>query len=342
MAASETAPSGGARPWVFWVRIAVSIGLLAVLVSRIDFGSLVPEHPRLTTLTYLVLGLAIALGGFVLSAWRWQRVLLVFDTRVKLRVLLSHYLAGQFVGNVLPSTIGGDVLRVSRAANSTESTSTAFASVALERLTGFLALPLLSFVGFVASPSLLEGSTARGAHFALIVDGVSLAALVAILVVAGSPRLAGRFSEHENWMRFIGAVHLGVDRLRRHPRLALSVLNAAVVYQLSTVLVVWCAIHLLDLEVPNAAVLAFVPAVAMIQVLPISLSGLGVREGALVLFLHHWIQSGQAVAVGLLWYAMLLVVSLLGAPSFAIGHRVGAKPRAQSSAGRGDGEGPTE
>ncbi len=338
MAATETAPSGGARPWVFWVRIAVSIGLLAVLVSRIDFGSLVPEHPHLATLTYLALGLAVAVGGFVLSAWRWQRVLLVFDANVRVRVLLSHYLAGQFVGNVLPSTIGGDVLRVSRAANSTESTSTAFASVALERLTGFLALPLLSFVGFLARPSLLEGSTARGSHIALTVDGVSLAALVAILAVAGSPRLAGRFREHENWMRFIGAVHLGVDRLRRHPRLALSVLTAALVYQLSTVVVVWCAIHLLDLEVPNAAVLAFVPAVAMLQVLPISLNGLGVREGALVLFLHHWMQSGQAVAVGLLWYAMLLVVSLLGAPSFAIGHRVGVKHATKSSGTRSDGE----
>jgi uncharacterized membrane protein YbhN (UPF0104 family) len=257
-------------------------------------------------------------------------------------VLLSHYLAGQFVGNVLPSTIGGDVLRISRASNSTNSTSTAFASVALERLTGFLALPLLSLLGFLAMPSLLDGSTARASHFALIVDGVSLAALVAILAVAASPRLAGRFSEHENWMRFIGSVHLGVDRLRRHPRLALSVLYAAVLYQLSTVLVVWCAIHLLDLEVPNAAVLAYVPAVAMLQVLPISLSGLGVREGSLVLFLHHWIQSGQAVAVGLLWYAMLLVVSLLGAPSFAIGHRVGAAQATRSSADRGDGEESTE
>lgn len=338
MAATETARSGGARPWVFWVRIVVSIGLLALLVSRIDFGSLVPEHPHVATLAYLALGLAVTFAGLVLSAWRWQRVLLVFDQRVPVRVLLSHYLAGQFVGNVLPSTIGGDVLRVGRVSNSTDSTSTAFASVALERLTGFVALPLLSFVGFLAMPSLVEGDTARAAHFALLVDGVSLVALVAILVLAGSPRLAGRFRDHVNWMRFIGAVHLGVDRLRRRPRLALSVLYAAVVYQLSTVLAVWCAIHLLDLEVPNAAVLAFVPAVAMIQVLPISLSGLGVREGALVLFLHHWVHSGQAVAIGLLWYAMLLVVSLLGAPSFAIGHRVGASHGARSSNDSGDGE----
>jgi len=224
MAATGSAPRGGARPWVFWVRIIVSIGLLTLLVSRINFDSLVPEHPHVTTLAYLALGLAVTLGGLVLSAWRWQRVLLVFDEHVPIRVLLSHYLAGQFVGNVLPSTIGGDVLRVGRVANSTDSTSTAFASVALERLTGFVALPLLSFAGFLIRPSLLEGDTAHASHLALVVDGVSLAALVAILAVAGSPRLAGRFREHENWTRFIGSVHLGVDSMRRRPRLAVSVL----------------------------------------------------------------------------------------------------------------------
>jgi uncharacterized membrane protein YbhN (UPF0104 family) len=143
------------------------------------------------------------------------------------------------------------------------------------------------------------------------------------VLLAASPRLAGRFREHENWMRFIGAVHIGVDRLRHRPKDAGAVVLAAVAYQISTVLTVWFAVHVLGLDVPNAAILAFVPAVAMLQVLPISLGGLGIREWALVLFLAHWTHSGQAFAVGLLWYAMLLVVSLLGAPSFAIGHRLG-------------------
>jgi uncharacterized membrane protein YbhN (UPF0104 family) len=68
-------------------------------------------------------------------------------------------------------------------------------------------------------------------------------------------------------------------------------------------------------------VLAFIPAVAMVQVLPISVGGLGVREGMLALLLHPLgVPTGQAVAVGLLWYAMTLLVSLAGAPAFALGH----------------------
>lgn len=318
MAVTGTAPPRRAA-WTLWLRMLVSAALLALLVSRIHPENLLPAHPDVSSVLFLAGGIATAAIGIVLSAWRWQRVLTVFDADVRLRTLTSHYFAGQFVGNVLPSTIGGDVLRVSRGSATTGSGRVSFASVALERLTGFVALPVLTFAGFALRPSLLE---ADHAWIAVAIAGITLVALGVILVLAGSPRLAGRFREHENWMRFIGAVHVGVDRLRRRPRLAAGVLGAAFVYQTSTVAVVFFAVRTLDVSVPTAAVVAFAPAVAMAQVLPVSVSGLGVREGMLVVFLEPLgVSAGRAVAVGLLWYAMMLIVSVMGAPSFAIGHR---------------------
>ena len=54
----------------------------------------------------------------------------------------------------------------------------------------------------------------------------------------------------------------------------------------------------------------------------ISLSGLGVREGMFVLLLHPLgVSNGQAIGIGLLWYLTMLLVSLLGAPAFAVGNR---------------------
>ena len=71
------------------------------------------------------------------------------------------------------------------------------------------------------------------------------------------------------------------------------------------------------------ALLAFFPAVAIAQVLPIGISGLGVREAAFVLFLAPLgVAAQDAVALGLLLYLLNLGVSLLGAPAFAIGGRV--------------------
>jgi uncharacterized membrane protein YbhN (UPF0104 family) len=317
-ASEQPAPSRKAR-WGLGLRMIVSAVLLAVLVSKIDFEGALPKHRHLSTLAFFALAVLTATVGIVLSAWRWQRVLAAFDAPVRLRALTGHYFAGQFVGNVLPSTIGGDVLRISRSAKNIGSRETAFAAVALERLSGFVALPVLCLFGFLVDPSLLESSTA---WVALLVSGIALAALAAILLLAAHPRIAGRFRDHENWMRFIGATHIGVERLRADPRAALSILGTAMIYQISVVLTVGFVILTLDAPVPVGAVIAFVPVVAMAQVIPISLSGLGVREGMFVLLLHPLgIPNGQAIGIGLLWYLTMLLVSLLGAPAFAVGHR---------------------
>ena len=321
MAVSTTAPTRRHGPWVKWARLAVTAGLMAVLLTKFDPEELVPSDRSLPgTLAFLSAGIALMAGSFLLASWRWQRVLAVFGTAVPLRTLFKHYLAGQFVGNALPSTVGGDVLRVSRVTRDTGSREIAFGSVVIERLTGFFALPVLTFLGFVARPSLLDGGRA---WIAVVIAVASLGILAVILLVAASPRLAGRFKEHENWTRYIGIVHVGVDRLRRDPRDAWAALGAALAYQITVVAAVYCAVHTIGLTIPNAAVLAFVPAVAMVQVLPISIfGGLGVREATLALLLHPLgVPTAQAIAVGLLWYAMTLIVSLAAAPAFVVGHR---------------------
>lgn len=301
------------------VRLVVSAALLAFLISKIDWSVVTPRDRHLGTLAWLGLAWAAATAGIVLSAWRWQRVIDAFGVHVPLRRLTSHYFAGQFLGNVLPSTIGGDVLRVSRSAKHIGSSETAFAAVALERLTGFIALPVLCFVGFAMDPSLLSSDTA---WVALLVSGATLAALGVILFLAGHPKAAGRFEGNEGWARFLGAVHVGVSQLRQDPRAIVGVLGTAFAYQISVLATVGFLSLTLHTGVPFAAVVAFVPVVAMAQVVPISLSGLGIREGMLVLLLHPLgVSNGKAVGLGLAWYAMMLLVSLLGAPSFAVGNR---------------------
>jgi glycosyltransferase 2 family protein len=338
MAVTETAPARHRPAW-FWLRILVSGGLFAILLTKIHYDEFVPEDHTGGTWAFLIVGILLMAGSFVVAAWRWQRVLAIFGAPVRLRTLTKHYLAGQFVGNMLPSTVGGDVLRVSRSSADTGNTTTAFAAVVLERLTGFVALPLFVLAGFAIKPSLMDID--RSSLAVLIALG-TLAFLAVILFLAGHPKAAGRFSEHDNWMRAIGAVHTGVDRLRRDPRDAAMALVAALAYQATVIASVYCAFHVVDVRVPNAAILAFVPAVAMAQVVPITIGGLGVREGLLAFFFHPLgVGTGRVVAIGLLWYGMTLIVSVLGAPAFAVGHKRKAaknsEPDAERRAGTGTG-----
>jgi glycosyltransferase 2 family protein len=305
------------------VRLGVSALMLAVLVAKVpsfDPADLVPEWSVATAL-WLAVAAVLTLAGIVLSALRWQKVLDALEIPARLPRLMSHYLAGQFVSNVLPTTIGGDVLRVSRLSRDTGESPGTFASVVLERLTGWLVLPVITIVGFAVNPGLRHLGTAT--QVALVLAVGTLALLVGVLVAAGSTRVGGRFAAREGWRRFIGAVHLGIERLRSHPGAAANVLVAGFAYQLALVLAAVAAAQALGLRPAGlTALLAFFPAVLIAQVLPISLSGLGVREGAFVLFLGPLgVAHDEAIALGLLLYLLNVAVSLLGAPAFATGGR---------------------
>ena len=303
----------------------VSVVMLAFLIHEVKLRSLVPVWDT-STIGLLAGGVGLATVGIVLSAYRWQRVLAAMELPAKLGPLLNAYLASQFVSNFLPSTIGGDALRVTRLSAFTRDGTTtngapaAFASVVLDRMSGWLILPLLCLAGLLINPSLRH--LGRSSHAALAISVVTLAALVAVVVAAGSRRLGGRLAGHESWLRFLGAVHLGLARIVRRPGAAAQVIVASVVYQLAIVGAGILAARAIGISIGPTALLAFIPAVAIVQVLPVSVGGLGVREGAFALFLQPLgVPAGQAIALGLAMYAMHLIASLLGAPSFAVGHR---------------------
>ena len=312
------------KRWVPPLRIAATVVMLGVAVRWVHLRSLLPAW-HASTFGWLAGALAFTLLGILLSAVRWQRVLAAMDLPAKLTTLMSAYLAGQFVSNFLPSTIGGDVIRVTRLSASNGETTGTFASVVLDRMSGWLILPVLCLVGLAINPSLLH--LGRASRVAIAISLVTLGSLVAVLFVAASPRLGGRLAGNTNWLRFIGAVHLGLDRLRRRPAMAAGVLATGFVYQLAVIGAAVLGARALDLGVGPTALLAFIPAVAIVQVLPFTVGGLGVREGALALFLQPLgVSFTHAVALGLLVYALHLIASLLGAPAFAIGNRTARTP----------------
>jgi len=292
--------------------------MLALLVPRIHLASLFPSH-QLSALGWLAGGLVVYTVAVFLSTVRWGQVLEALDIPSDLPPLVSHTLAGMFVSNFLPTTVGGDVLRVTRLSAANGQRHASVASVVVERLTGFFVLPFISLVALVGNPNLLQLGPAS--RLALTAAVGTLVALAAILVLVSNRQLAERLGHHP-WLGFLASVHLGLARLRRDPGAALGVLVSALAYQLTMVAGAWMAGHAMGLQVGWSAMMAFVPVVAMAQVLPLSVSGLGLREGALVLLLAPLgVATGQAVALGLLLYGMNMVVSLLGAPAFAVGPR---------------------
>lgn len=324
----DAVETGGAQPqrrrrWALPLRLAVSAAMLAIVWWRfphIEWGDMFPELDRPTVL-WMIGAVALTFVSIALAAVRWDAVLRSLGLREPLPRLVNVYFAGQFVSNVLPTTIGGDVLRVSRLSRTNGDTETTFASVALERLTGWLVLPLLTFFGLAINPGLRE--LGRATILAALIALITLVALVVVLAMAMHPRLGGRFGSTDGWRRFIAAIHRGTTELRHRPLATLGILVAGITYQVALCLVALMIAAALGFSwLGLTALLAFYPAVLILQVLPIGIAGLGVREGAFVLFLVPLgVPAEKAVGLGLLLYVTNVVASLFGAPSFAVGGR---------------------
>ncbi len=302
----------------FGARVVLTVVMLAVLLPRLDPAMLFPDR-HLHTLLWMSGTIGVALLAVVLSTVRWQQMLHALELPSGLPALLSHTLAGLFVSNFLPTTVGGDVVRATRLSANNGHRKVSAASVVLERLTGFVSLPLIALVALIIDPALLRLGTAS--HIALALTLGPLAAVLLFLAVAADPRLGARLGG-SRWLGLAMTVHLGLVRLRRHPASAIAVMAAALAYQLTIVLTAWMAAHALGISVGWTAMMAFMPVVAIAQAVPLSIGGLGLREGALVVLLGPLgVAASHAVALGLVLYGINMVVSLLGAPAFLVGSR---------------------
>ncbi len=300
---------------ILLLRLGVSAGLLVFLFVwvDIDFDSLVPDDGQ--AVAWLVGALACVITSVVLAALRWKQVCEALNLHVSTWRLVWHNFAGQFVSNFVPTTVGGDVVRVSRLGKDTNDRPTSFTTVIFERLSGWMVLPASIFLGLALDANLRAlGAATRGALVAAV---ITLLVLAVIIVAAGNDYSGRLLARYESSLAWIHAIHEGLLILRNKPREVGRILASGAMYQGMLVLAFWCAAHSIGIEEFGfRAALAFVPAVLIVQVLPLGIGGLGVREGALVLFLGELgVPREKAVALGLTIYALTIITSLIGLPS---------------------------
>ena len=315
-------PGRKIHPWLrLAIRVGVSVGFLAILIWRIpDFST----HDLFPTWTasvgwWLAASVGILLVAFALQTLRWIQVLRPLGVRAPFLRVFGEFLAGQFVSNVLPTAFAGDVVRISRLGRDTGDRAVAFASVAIERLTGWLVLPLISLVTIAAAERYRH--LGRATTTAISVDVVTLVALAAILGAAGHPRFSDAARTATGWRRWLGSVHLGLDSIRRSPAAVGGIVLVGTAFQVTQCLSVWAAARALQVSpVTVAATFAFFPPTAIGQNLPVGFGGLGVREGGFVLFFGALgVSDARAISLGVVTYLVTVAASALGAPAFALG-----------------------
>lgn len=288
---------------LFWLKIAVSIGLLGYLLTLIDLDQLLARL-RSLDLGYLGLAYALLLGQVGISATKWQRILRSDGLVMPLPFLFKTNLIGGFISLFLPTSFGGDVYRVVAAQGVNQDLAKSTSSVVFDRLTGFFALISICMVGYVALPEQPYGLLVAILYVLGVIGFLVASSNVAIRLIGGS-RLpfVNRFAKILRSFR----------NYRTHRRLLAIVLLLAFAFQLNVVVINKIYTLALGIDVSFALLLVIIPLIYLTEALPISINGLGVRESAFAFFfVMNGLTVEQGVAVSLLIVAERYVLGLLG------------------------------
>ncbi|MGE5177398.1 MAG: lysylphosphatidylglycerol synthase transmembrane domain-containing protein [Hyphomicrobiales bacterium] len=294
------------------LKILLSLALFTFVVAKVSPGNVWatarPADPAL-------LGAAASL--FLLSSlvgsWLWGTLLRAQGVAIPYRKAASYYFVGLFFNNFLPSNIGGDIARISDARKHADRVTSVFSATLMDRMIGVLAI---GFVAVIASFAALDRFRLYAIYTAVfLVFAFSVGVFLAIfhrgvlMAVEWPFRAVGARAVAASIGRLMDDLH----GFRSHAGALAIAFLASTVVQISRIYVHYLVGLALGVRIAVGYYFLFVPVLAALVSLPISMNGLGVREGAaVVLFQMAGLTREQSFTIPFLTYLVSVFISLLG------------------------------
>jgi uncharacterized membrane protein YbhN (UPF0104 family) len=295
------------------MRIAVSAALLGYVLYKADLPSFLQRWPGISQ-PLLALAAALQLAGVFISALKWWLLLRAAGQPIGYLWAVRTYLVGQFFSNFLPTSVGGDAVRVYRLHRQIGRPALAIASVFVERITGFLALTTIGWIAFGLNIDRFGDSwQLRWA----VIWGL-LAASGGLALALSAPWTVGLLTRLPlpnavDWRGKLRGLAESLGRFYAYRAALALVMLLACAYQISWIAVNAAAAQALGMAVPQSFMALMVPISDIVGLIPIFFNNLGAREGTYTLLLGRLgVPAAQALALALLVFGVRLLISLLG------------------------------
>lgn len=283
----------------FVLRLFISSFACLFLAYKVDWNEFANQLKDLQ-LMYLFLAFAAVIICIVISAYKWF-LLCRLNGEVTFYQCFRWYYIGFFFNNFLPGSIGGDVSRIIYASKVLGSQQ-AVASVSVERLFAGIALIVTTVTGIIS-----------------INAGTSLLGQVSIFLIIISFLIAIIFFKpfEKIMIRIVGekitSFYKAIEQYKQKSQVLWLLLFYSIVFQIFFVLVTTFLFKSMGVSVPFMAQVGFVSMISILTMIPISINGIGVREGAYAyLFALVGVAEFISIAVSLLFFVLVLVGTSIG------------------------------
>lgn len=306
------------------LKVLVSLGLIALLLKEIGFQQTLSVFAR-ADVGFLLAALGLYLLGIVVKTFRWQVLLDALGIPVAFWELVALNFIGFLFNNILPSGIGGDVVKMYELSKDSRRGAESVNAVFVDRVVGLIVAQALAIV-------------AAGFGFRLISHGVLLitvalfvASLVFMWVLVQRQlweSILDRLTFLRKWKQ--GAWDARIRRLfgafQGYDRAAiLKSVAVSVIFNVMLVMSNYCVALALHQNLPMAYFWVYVPITSIITMIPVSLNGLGLREmGYVALFTQAGVAREVAFSMSLTIYSFTVISGLIGGVIYIVRGAQGA------------------
>jgi uncharacterized protein (TIRG00374 family) len=286
---------------------------VAYILSKVDIGKTVDIITG-ASVPWLVLSALLTLITVPPMAWRWQQLLRVRGVPESVAWLTRTYFVSYAVGQVLPTSVGGDASRIFETSRRHPGQITPIAgSVLLERALGGAVTLLLAGIGLL----LAIGRYPIGAY--LWVEALFVAATIAFGFVVFSKRVRAHLGFAVPYARRfrieapLRAVYEGLHGYRDHPWTLLVVAGVTASQQLTRIVAIYASGRAVGIHLSLLPYVVLGPLLFLVMLVPFTVNGIGVREAFFVDFLGKLhIAHDPAFACGFLFFILTILLALPG------------------------------
>jgi len=299
------------------VKAIVSIGLLALLFSRVDVSRLWGVA-RNASLGWLAFALLLYLAMLLASALRWGVLLRAQHVRLPFSFLTQSFLVATFFNNFLPSNIGGDVIRIADSAKAAGSKTLATTVVLIDRGLGVLGLALIAATGATIMQRMAVGPVGPGILWAGFGLGAIVATPALLMPEAVTKLLQPLRVFHREWVdERIEKLTYALTRFKETPTALAACFAGAVVVQAILVLFYVAIARSMNIPIGFAELAVIVPVSFIVQMVPLSVNGFGIREATFgFYFTRLGLPLESALVVSFVGAALIMLFSLSGGVAY--------------------------
>ena len=253
----------------------------------------------------------------IMNSFRWYLIVKESNMEISFPTILSFNFTGLFFSIFLPGRTGGDIARAYYIAKSSDNRAEAISTIIIWRMIGIIALTFIALIASFTSFFLLDDKSIIFVILAIILLIYTMLFLLSNRKLMNS--LSNKFSllvkrvlklNLESKIKTLyNALH---DYTNKKKLLIINIILGIVVHSL--IITSWYVIsQSLDIDISYIYFFLLIPIISLLNTIPISLNGVGVREGAaVILFGNFGLELTQSLSMGLLFSVISLALGLIG------------------------------